>query len=128
MTSLSRPSAQNGPANQRDVMWSRSEKTIARKAFDAALQRELQEVIQKARQKVSQIKHPSELWDLEYYLTRRRKEIDSKYEYHYSQLTQVFGKLLHEGRLDEQALRGLREDKLQAIRSYAQFLARMDAA
>jgi hypothetical protein len=40
------------------------------------------------------------------------------------ELTRVFGKLLHESRLREQELRGLREDKLKAIRSCAKFLAR----
>jgi hypothetical protein len=38
---------------------------------------------------------PADLWDSEYYLTQRRKEIDS-YEYKYSQLPQVFGRLLQE--------------------------------
>ena len=38
----------------------------------------------------------------------------------------VFGKLLHEGRLGEQELRGLSGDKVEAIRSYADFLAKMD--
>ena len=61
-------------------------------------------------------------------LTQYRKEIDRKYDYRYSRLTHVFGKLLHEGRLREEELRGLREDKLEAIRSCAEFLARMDAA
>jgi hypothetical protein len=37
-------------------MWSRSEKAIAHKAFDAALERELLEVIQEAKQKAGQIK------------------------------------------------------------------------
>jgi hypothetical protein len=76
----------------------------------------------------SQIQQSSDLWDLESYLTQRRKEIDRKYDYRYSRLTQVFGKLLHEGRLREEELRGLREDKLDAIRSCAEFLARIDAA
>jgi hypothetical protein len=40
----------------------------------------------------------------------------------------VFGKLLQERRLGEEELRGLREDKLESIRSYARFLAKMDAA
>jgi hypothetical protein len=44
-----------------------------------------------------QIQHSSDLWDLEHYLTQRRKEIDRKYDYRYSQLTHVFGRLLHEG-------------------------------
>jgi hypothetical protein len=53
-----------------------SEKTVARAAFDAALKRELQEVIQEAKQKANQIKEPADLWELERYLTRRRKNID----------------------------------------------------
>ncbi len=69
----------------------------------------------------------SDLWDLEHYLTQRRKEIDHKYDYRYSQLTHGFGRLLHEGRLKEQELLGLDEDKLKSIRSIAQILAE-DAA
>jgi len=75
----------------------------------------------------SQIQQSSDLWDLEYYLTQRRKEIDRKYDYRYSRLTDVLGRLLHEGRLREEELRGLREDKLKSIRSVAQFLAKYAA-
>ena len=108
--------------------WSRSEKAIAHKAFDAALERELQEVIQGAKQKAGQIKEPPDLWDLERYLTQRRKEIDRKYDYRYSQLDLVFGRLLREKWIDEEDLRGLGEDKLRAIRSYAKFFAGTDTA
>ena len=79
--------------HQNEPAWSRSEKAIARKAFDAALERELQEVIREAKQKAGQIKEPADLWDLEHYLTQRHKEIDRKYEYRYSQLDLVFGRL-----------------------------------
>lgn len=41
----------------------------------------------------------------------------------YSQLTYVFGRLLYEGRLSEEDLRGLHEDKLNSIRTLAKFLA-----
>ena len=75
----------------------------------------------------NQVNEPADLWDLEHYLTQRRKEIDRKYEYKYSQLTHVFGRLLHEQRLSEEELRGLREDKLKLIRSFATFLSE-DAA
>ena len=112
---------------QNEPIWSRSEKAIARTAFDAALGRELHEVIQEAKKMASQIQQSSDLWDLEHYLTQRRKEIDRKYDYRYSQLTQVFGRLLYEKRLREEELRGLREDKLKPIRSFAKFLAE-DAA
>jgi hypothetical protein len=129
MTNLSRPSAtQDSYPYRNEPVWSISEKAIARKAFDAALSRELHEVIQEAKRMASQIMQSSDLWDLEYYLTQRRKEIDRKYDYRYSQLTLVFGKLLQEGRLAEEELRGLAEDKLESIHSYARFLAKMDAA
>ena len=112
---------------QNEPIWSRSEKVIARKAFDAALGRELHEVMQEAKKMASQIQGSSDLWDLEHYLTQHRKEIDRKYDYRSSRLTQVFGRLLYEKRLREEELRGLREDKLKAIRSCAKFLAE-DAA
>ncbi|MGC2182567.1 MAG: hypothetical protein WA637_04725 [Terriglobales bacterium] len=110
-----------------DPTWSRSERVIARTAFDAALGRELHEVIREAKKMASQIQQSSDLWDLEHYLTQRRKEIDRKCDYRYSQLTHVFGRLLYEKRLREEELRGLREDKLKPIRSFAKFLAE-DAA
>ncbi|MGO9083623.1 MAG: hypothetical protein ACLQBK_00210 [Candidatus Sulfotelmatobacter sp.] len=113
---------------QNEPTWSKSEKVIARTAFDAALGRELHDVIQKAKQLANEIQQSSDLWDLEHYLTERRKEIDRKYDYRYSQLTHVFGRLLHEGRVSEEELRGLREDKLKPIRSFAKFLAEDTAA
>src|SRR6266567_7565542 len=112
---------------QNEPTWSKSEKVIARTAFDAALGRELHDVIQKAKQLANEIQQSSDLWDLEHYLTERRKEIDRKYDYRYSQLTHVFGRLLYERRVGEEDLRGLREDKLKLIRSFAEFLKK-DAA
>ena len=108
---------------QNEPTWSKSEKAIARTAFDAALKRELHQVMEEAKQKANQIKEPGDLWDLEHYLTERRKEIDGKYDYRYSQLTHVFGRLLYEGRVREEELRGLHEDKLKSIRSLAALFA-----
>ena len=126
---MTSPSAtQDSYPYQNEPIWSRSEKAVARTAFDAALERELHEVIQEAKQMANQIKEPADLWDLEHYLTQRRKEIDRKYDYRYSQLTHVFGRLLYEKRLSEEELRGLREDKLKSIRSFAKFLAEDTAA
>ena len=121
---MSIPSAtQNTYPYQNEPTWSKSEKAIARTAFDAALKRELQDVMRKTKQMANQIKEPADVWELEHYLTERRKEIDRKYDYRYSQLTQVFGRLLYEKRLGEEELGGLREDKLKPIRSLAKFLA-----
>jgi photoprotection regulator FRP-like protein len=125
---MTSPSAtQNSYPYQNQPIWSKSEKVIARTAFDAALGRELHEVIQEAKKMASQIQQSSDLWDLEHYLTQCRKEIDRTYDYRYSRLTQVFGRLLYEKRLRQEELCGLREDKLTPIRSFAKFLAE-DAA
>ena len=116
-----------GYASASDMTWSRSEKAIARQTFDAALKRELHELMQEAKEIAGQIKQPSDLWDLQEYLTQRRKEINHKYTYRHSHLTQVFGRLLYETRVSEEELRGFSEDKLKTIRSFARFLAE-DAA
>jgi len=124
MTNPSQFTTHYGDASASDVNWSNSEKAVARKAFDAALGRELQEVMGKAKQMANQINEPADVWELGHYLIERRKEIDRKYDYRYSHLTLILGKLLHEGWLGEEELRGLREEKLKSIRSTAEFLAK----
>jgi hypothetical protein len=83
--------------------------------------------MQEVNEIAGQIKQPSDLWDLQEYLTQRRKEINHKYTYRHSHLTQVFGRLLYETRVSEEELRGFSEDKLKTIRSFSRFLAE-DAA
>ena len=125
---MSRPSATpNTYPYPNKRIWSRSQKLIARKVFDAALKRELHEVMKEAKQKADQIRKPADVWELERYLTQRRKDIDRKYEFRSSRLTRVFGTLLFEGRITEEELRGLGEDKMKAIRSCASVLSE-DAA
>jgi hypothetical protein len=125
---MSIPANQDSYPYQNEPIWSKSEKVIARTAFDAALGRELREVIQKTKHMANAIQQSADLWDLEHYLTRRRREIDQKYDYRYSRLTQVFGRLVYEKRLQEKELSGLREDKLKLIRSFAKFLEEDAAA
>ena len=124
---MSVPASQERDPHQNKPTWSKSEKTIARTAFDAALGRELHQVILEAKRMANGIQKSSDLWDLEHYLTQRRKEIDRKYDFRGSRLTDVLGRLLYEKRLEEKELSGLREDKLKSIRSFAKFLAE-DAA
>lgn len=111
-----------GYASASDATWSRAEKAVARRAYDAALERELREVMEDARQRANRIRQPSDVWGLEQYLTQRRKEIDRKYQFRASYLTQVLGELLHEKRISERELRGLHEDKLKSMRSFAKLL------
>ena len=126
MASLPDTADQDGDTKIRDMKWSHAEKIIARKAFDQALDREFEVVIREAKQMAGRIEQPSDLWELEGYLTRSRKEIDRMYDYRYSVLPLVFGNLIREGRLSEEELHGLADDKLAHIRSYAKLFSRLD--
>ena len=106
---MSGPASQDSYPYPNEPTWSKSEKAIAGAAFDAPLGRALHEVIQEAKRMANQIQKSSDLCDLEHCLTRRRKEIDYKYDNPYSHLTQVLGKLLYERRHREEELRGLGE-------------------
>lgn len=103
----------------RDLKWSHAEKLIARKAFDLALRRELEEVIRKAKDRATKLEDASGLWELERWLTQRRLAIERKYDYRYSVLPFVFANLLAEGRLSEDDLRDLGEEKFDLIRRIA---------
>ena len=103
-----------------NLKWSSTEKAVARKAFDRALQRELEEVMIEAKKRAEKIQEPSDLWDLEHFLTQRRTQIDRQFDYRYSVLIFVFADLIRRGRLSGQELQGLSEDKLASIRRYAE--------
>ena len=112
MTSLSSHAIPSAGTKMGDLKWSPAEKVIARKAFNLALGRELQSVILEAKCKAAKLQEPSGLWELEQYLTQRRREIDRIYDYRYSVLPLVLAKLLTNGRLVDDELHGLGEDKL----------------
>ena len=119
MASSPRPENHDTYTDMRNLKWSAAEKIIARNAFDSALRRELETVLREAKDRAARIEQTSELWELERWLTQRRKEIDRTYDYRYSVLPLVFRTLIRDGRLDEQELHGLAEDKLAYIRQAA---------
>jgi len=59
------------------------------------------------------------MWSIQQFLATARRDIDFKYDYRYSQLDLVFGRLLREGRIGERDLQGLSEEKLACIRRVA---------
>jgi hypothetical protein len=99
--------------------WTDREKKIARLAFEVALAEELASTIADFKVRVAAITEPDEMWELEQYLRERRRDMDRKYDYRYSQLILVFGQLLREGRIREEQLVGLSEEKLNDIRRFA---------
>jgi hypothetical protein len=99
--------------------WSTSEKKIARRVFDAALQRELAEVMQTFKSMAANATEPDNMWSTEEFLSKSRQAIDRKYDYRYSNLEIVFGVLLREGRISINDLSGLSEEKINHIERVA---------
>jgi hypothetical protein len=100
-----------------DLRWSAAEKKIARRAYDAALEVVLARSMAEFKARAAAAATPSDMWDIEDYLHRRRREIDDIFDYRYSRLLFVFARLIRDGHLDEAALAGLSEEKLAIIRS-----------
>ena len=96
--------------------WSATEKKIARRAFDAAHEREIAAVMEELRRRVSRMAMAKDLWQIENFLRNRRGEFDEKYDYRYSQLIYVFSILHHQGFLTEADLAGLSSDKIEAVK------------
>jgi hypothetical protein len=105
-----------GSIPMHELEWSHAEKTVARRAFDKALGKELEALIREAKSRAARIEEPPDLWNLENWLTERRREIDRRYDYRYSALPLVFAHLLRDGRLTEDDLNGLEQEKLDLIR------------
>jgi len=68
---------------------------------------------------------PSDLWELERYLTESRKTIDRIYQYRYSDLLRVFSILMRDGWLKEADLVGLEPDKIAEVKDSAEALRRI---
>jgi hypothetical protein len=105
----------------RELKWTEAEKKLSRRAFDVALQAELAEVLKDFKARAEAAQTPGDMWPIEDFLNQRRRELDAKYDYRYSQLISVFDRLIREGRLTEAQLRGLSEDKLEFIKRIAAF-------
>ena len=103
----------------RELKWSKAEKEIARRAFDAAYLRECGEIKSKLSKMVDGVTESWDLWRIHDYLTEQRKKTDAKYDYRYSVLPLVFGRLLKEGWLKDSDLEGLSDDKIEVIHRVA---------
>ena len=102
-----------------DLKWSEAEKKIARRAFDAAFQKECAAVIERLLALAVNAKRPEDIWATHDYLTDQRRKINEKYDYRYSQLVVLFGKLLREKWIENIDIEGLSDEKLQIIHHIA---------
>lgn len=101
--------------------WTTAEKKIARRAFDAALAGEFAELMDELRKRSAMLASPADTWDMHHYLSNRLHEIERRYDFRYSQLVIVFGRLMRETRISERDIEGLAAEKIEAIRRIAAF-------
>lgn len=99
-----------------DLKWSGSEKKVARRAYDAALEAAKAGIVAEFKAKAAAVATLSDMWAIEDDLRRQRRVLDELFDYRYSQLLFVFARLIGEGYLDEGRLAGLSDDKLAIIR------------
>lgn len=100
--------------------WSPAEKRAARAAFEAAWARECTALKHEAEAMLSRSADPAAIWDVGDYLAKKRREIDQKYDYRYSVLTRVLGRLLAEEWLNDDEIAALAPDKIAEIKRIAE--------
>ncbi len=97
------------------VKWSKAEKKIARKAFDLAYERECAGLIRKIQAKAEKLSDPDDIWKLHNFMKKEIRNIGQTYDYRYSVLIWVLARLVKDGWLTIDDLKGLSEDKLKRI-------------
>jgi hypothetical protein len=98
-----------------EIKWTQTEKKIAQQAFQKAYEREINALLQLVREQASEISELDDLWRLNDFLSARRHEIDSKYDYQYSILIFTFASLVKARWLHIDELKGLDADKIAKI-------------
>lgn len=104
-----------------EFSWSPNEKKAARAVFDNAFARECQAIKHEVESQLRQSQDPRDIWRVHDFLSAKRSDIDRTYDYRYSVLIGVFGKLLRKGWITEKDLSGLQLDKVEAIKLMASF-------
>lgn len=98
-----------------EIKWSSSEKKIARTAFDKAYKNEIEEIKNTIKDKTKNLENASDVWSLHNYLSKRRTEIDRKYDYRYSKLLFIFPTLISQYYISGSDLLGFSEEKIAII-------------
>ena len=108
---------------KRDETWAPTEKKLARIAFDKAFERQCAAITQEARRMLETTSAPSHVFRVQEYLTEQRRIVDQLYDFRYSRLLGVSGRLLSDGWLREGDLNGLQPEKIAKIKHEARFFS-----
>lgn len=101
------------------LSWSPSEKRLAREVFTRAAEAEAAQLLHEFKRRAAALTELEDMWALRRALEQGERDFQAKYDFRYSQLLWVFGRLVREGRVQEAELHGLSEQK----RAYIQRVA-----
>ncbi len=99
--------------------WSETEEKIAKQALKKAYEREISALIAQVRDRASEIAQLDDLWYLHDLLSTKRYEIDGKYAYNSSTVVFDFARLVKEGWMYLDELKGLKPETLTKISALA---------
>ncbi len=99
--------------------WSETEEKIAKQALQIAYNREASALIAHVRDRASSITELEDLWYVHDLLSTKRYEIDGKYVYNSSTMVFDFARLVKEGWLHLDELKGLKPEMLSKISALA---------
>jgi len=98
-----------------DIRWTKKEKSVARKAFDKAYERECVSITDTIKHMINSVSTPEDLWKIQDYLSKTLRNIAKKYDFRYSMLILVLARLMKDEWIEENDLSGLDEDKISKI-------------
>lgn len=102
-----------------DFSWSNREKQVCRAVFERASIAEAAELLAGFKARIAVIDDLADLWAIQAEIRESERDFQRKYDFRYSQMIYVFGRLVKEGRVGLEELEGLNEEKLSLIKRFA---------
>jgi Photoprotection regulator fluorescence recovery protein len=103
-----------------EFKWSPKEKQIARAVFEKAALHEERELLTYFREKAAGLASLEQLWALQFEIRDAERDYQRRYDFRYSQLPIVFGRLLKDGRIEAEDIHGLGDEKIEVIKRIAE--------
>jgi hypothetical protein len=94
---------------------SAAEKAVARNAFDRALNKDLQDLVREVKEMASRRSRDLRAVERRKLVAERRRELDGKYDYHYSVLPSASAALVKQELISEKDLHGLSAERSDLI-------------
>lgn len=101
--------------------WTAEEQQIARRAFEQALSREVEALIDTLRRETAALSGAEQVWQLHDFLSIRRHQIEGRGEFCLDGLLFVLADLVKAGLASLEELDGLADDKRAKIQAMARF-------